>query len=218
MILFLFSCVFDRGEKTTPNRANLAKTGSIAHPARTWGLGGRRARPTNRHSALTDDHFSKRLSLLIVPIGGLCILERKHAVDDGLEPPLSDGTVHGEELRATPSEDGPHRDEAEEEGTEVDGRYIAGEPSNLGDLSLNSSCLDRLLKRAGADALDDMIGASTICQFAYRFMPVGRCAVVDDLIGTQCLEPLRLLLARCGHNDVRAKELGELKGEEGDPP
>jgi hypothetical protein len=47
-------------------------------------------------------------------------------------------------------------------------------------------------------------------------VPVGRGAVVDDRIGAQRLQPLRLLLARRGGEDAGAKQLGELEGEQRD--
>src|SRR5215467_16369834 len=98
MIRFLFSCVFERGEKTTSQRASPGKTGSIAHPCEHERLNGRQPYPTKKHSALTDDHFSERLSFLIVLIGSFCLLEREHAINNRLQPVHCDGAVHGEKL------------------------------------------------------------------------------------------------------------------------
>src|SRR6266567_538616 len=86
-------------------------------------------------SVLTDNHLSEMRGLFVVTIGGFCILERKHTVDDRLELPLSNSTVHGKKMGTTPTHDGPQRDKIGEEGTKIDLCYIAGEPSNHTDLA-----------------------------------------------------------------------------------
>ena len=52
--------------------------------APSTGIGSRASIPCS--SPVTDHHLSERVGLLVVAVGGLGLLERKHPVDDWLEP------------------------------------------------------------------------------------------------------------------------------------
>src|SRR5260370_23310177 len=96
-----------------------------------------RARPpAQKSSTVTDDHLSERLGLFVVPVGGLGLLERKHAIDDRLEPVRGDRAVQGEKLRATASGDAPEGHDArhftaqDSDGTRLARRSRSGERPN----------------------------------------------------------------------------------------
>ncbi len=65
----------------------------------------------HRCSVVTDDHLAEILALLVITVGSSGIVERKHVVDNRLQPVQGDGAVHGEKLGAAANGNAPQRDD-----------------------------------------------------------------------------------------------------------
>src|SRR5262249_58949590 len=72
----------------------------------------------------------------------------------------------------------------------------------------------RLLDGVRPKGLDDAVDAFPAGQLAHCLAPSGRSGVVQDVVGAERAELVKLGVAGGERDDTAAEELGELKGEE----
>lgn len=158
--------------------------------------------------------------VLLVPlelVSLLELLEREDLlVNNRLDVVGLDSSVHLLELLSAANVDttnGADVDESiKESGLLVVG---AADEADDGDDTLEADGLERLLESVGTTDLDNVVDTNTAGDLLGGLAPVGVLLVVDNVVGTESLELLTLLLGRSGGNDTGTSSLGELDSENG---
>lgn len=159
--------------------------------------------------------------VLLVPLELVSFLELVESedllVDDRLDVVGLNGSVHLLKLLSAAdinTADGTDVDESiEKSGLLVVG---AADEADDGDNTLEANGLERLLQSVGTTDLDDVVDTDTTGDLLCGLTPVGVLAVVDNVVGTQSLQLLALLLRRSGGDDTSTSGLSELDGEDRD--
>lgn len=87
----------------------------------------------------------------------------------------------------------------------------ATDKSNDADHTLELDALETLVEGTAASDLDNVVDTNVVrSQLAGHITPVGLSLVVDDMVGTQFLQFLRLLLGRGSSNDPCAGRFSKL--------
>lgn len=157
--------------------------------------------------------------MLLVPLELVGLLELVESedllVNDRLDVVGLNGSVHLLELLSAADVDTTDGADVDE-GIEKSGLLIVGaaDETNDGDDTLEADGLERLLQSVGATDLDDVVDTDTAGDLLCGLTPVGVFAVVNNVVGTESLELLALLLGRSGGDDTGTSSLGELDGED----
>lgn len=159
--------------------------------------------------------------MLLVPLELVSLLELVKSedvlVNDGLDVVGLDGGVHL--LKLLSAANVKTADCADvDESVEKSGLLLVGatDETNDGNDTLEADGLERLLEGVGTTDLDDVVHTNTASDLLGGLTPVGVLAVVDNVVGTESLELLTLLLGRSSGDDTGTSSLGELDSEDGD--
>src|SRR5947209_18541303 len=152
--------------------------------------------PSSLMASLTvrDDDLAERRRALVVTVGIDRVIEREHLVDYRGEPVCLDRAVHRLEMAAAADRDRTQGETLRPEGLWVDRgqALVACEKTDEGDLTLHAQRFDGRCELT--DGLDHVVDADTAGELAHPHGPVGRLAVVDDLVRAELAQPLGLLL------------------------
>lgn len=159
--------------------------------------------------------------MLLVPLELVSLLELVKSedvlVNDGLDVVGLDGGVHL--LKLLSAANVKTADCADvDESVEKSGLLLVGatDETNDGNDTLEADGLERLLEGVGTTDLDDVVHTNTASDLLGGLTPVGVLAVVDNVVGTESLELLTLLLGRSSGDNTGTSSLGELDSEDGD--
>lgn len=159
--------------------------------------------------------------MLLVPLELVSLLELVKSedvlVNDGLDVVGLDGGVHLLELLSAANVKTADCADVDE-SVEKSGLLLVGatDETNDGNDTLEADGLERLLEGVGTTDLDDVVHTNTASDLLGGLTPVGVLAVVDNVVGTESLELLTLLLGRSSGDDTGTSSLGELDSEDGD--
>lgn len=159
--------------------------------------------------------------MLLVPLELVSLLELIKSedvlVNDGLDVVGLDGGVHL--LKLLSAANVKTADCADvDESVEKSGLLLVGatDETNDGNDTLEADGLERLLEGVGTTDLDDVVHTNTASDLLGGLTPVGVLAVIDNVVGTESLELLTLLLGRSSGDNTGTSSLGELDSEDGD--
>lgn len=153
-----------------------------------------------------------------VVVGLTCLLEGELLlVHDGVDVVGLDGGNHILHLGLGADEDAAGGADAAEDVQESRLGLGAAEEADDADDALHLDGGQRVLHGVGTADLEDVVHTLAVGgQALGRLAPVGVLIVVYDVVGTELLEHLTLLLGRGGGDDRGASSLGELQGEDAD--
>ncbi|KAH0207617.1 NAD(P)-binding protein, partial [Aureobasidium melanogenum] len=159
--------------------------------------------------------------VLLVPLELVSFLELVESedllVDDRLDVVGLNGSVHLLKLLSAADIDTANGTDVDE-SIEKSGLLVVGaaDEADDGDNTLEANGLERLLQSVGTTDLDDVVDTDTAGDLLCGLTPVGVLAVVDNVVSTEGLELLALLLGRSGGDDTSTSSLSELDGEDRD--
>src|SRR5450756_3031378 len=90
----------------------------------------------------------------------------------------------------------------------------SAQAANQTDLAANADRAKRTRNRAGATDLDHAIDAATSGEFYCRFVPVGRCLVVNSVVSAELLRAREFVVTRRVNDNLYTHSLRQLQAED----
>src|SRR6266446_1542735 len=155
------------------------------------------------------DHFAELRAGFEIGMRGSCFRERKHAIDDGLEPPLGHKFQHREQLRFCAHVRTEQRKLATEKKPEIHPRVeSSGGPAGY-EAPRRGKAGEAFVPRGGANVFEHDINPA-FPRNAAHFVTDFLRFVIDEMVRAKLFALLQLRVAAGRRNHARAKEFGNL--------